>query len=303
MDLTAKIDWLAFTVFDQENNYLAFWKEYLAQRLGELQPKEHGGRGYQKMYVGLAGAKVYTQPSSVGLKGMHFHVELPGEAVSCLLPSDLQAIYQTGVGGKKIGDLKIRYTRIDLAIDHGDFTPFDIWNELLEGRVVTYASRKSVKQDYSPFNPKDNGELGTCTVYIGSENSERRIRFYDRRGYTRVELQLRQDWADAIAQVILKAKYQDWLGLMLGFIDTYINFPTDWWSEFVKQREIVDIIVKSARTVSLEKLTKWMTLQVAPGLFAYQKVLGRYEFWKWLCDTIKENPKRLDPWRAIMEMA
>ena len=56
-----------------------------------------------------------------------------------------------------------------------------------------------------PFERQENGELGTHTVNLGSRQSERMIRVYNRRGFTRLEMELKDKRADLVAKEILQA--------------------------------------------------------------------------------------------------
>ena len=90
--------------------------------------------------------------------------------------------------------------------------------------------------------------------------------------------------------------------LALGFVVDYIDLAADWWEDFVSNFELTEIIVKSARVVSMNKLTKWMTKQVSPGLYVFRYIMGEEEFNQWLEKSIRANPKRVFKWSALMQL-
>ena len=45
-------------------------------------------------------------------------------------------------------------------------------NAVDEGKVTSLAKRKTLKAEQSPFESKENGEMGTSSVYFGSRKSK-----------------------------------------------------------------------------------------------------------------------------------
>ena len=138
--LSLTVDWFSFTVKNSRLSVFEFWQDNFLDKLGELTDLDHGARGYKNMSVALAGAKVYYSPSD-GTD--HFHIELPGSACACLLPSHFQDLLLQKKVGNELGELKMRITRLDLAIDYGDFTVADFWEKVSQNEVNTKASRAS----------------------------------------------------------------------------------------------------------------------------------------------------------------
>ena len=272
-----------------------FWDEFFQEKLGNLVPLEHGGRGFKEIYNSATGAKIYTKPVSSSPKGDYFHVEITGDGAACLTPFEFQSILYVAKGG-----VDIAFKRIDLAFDELSFTPSQFYDALITDDIKCRASRSSIEFIDSPFQTRENNEIGCQTAYIGSKNSERRIRVYNEHGFTRLEFQLRDDWAHVIASTLLNANYSEWLKMGISFVRQFIEVERDWWDEFIERTEMADIIVKSARVISLNKLKKWMGKQVVPAIFALQAVMGIDGFQAFIVHNL--NDKRLEKWRPIIEL-
>jgi len=294
--LSIKIDWFTFVIHSDSIDPIEFWNDYFSDKLGQAIELKHGGRMYKNMFEALAGAKIYCNP--VNLTQKHFCIELPGKAMDCISPGDIQQIGLL----MKLED-NIRITRLDIAIDYCDFKPEYLWKYLKNGKVKTRANKTSFKFFEQPFQVNNDGSIGNSGFYVGSQNSERRVRCYSRHGFTRFEFQLRSDWATKLGQELLLTDYGNWLNLSMGFIDKYIKFPCKKWEEFVKCKIQRDIIVKSARKVSYEKLEKYLKNQVFPGLFTYKSIVGEEEFLYQLHLNIYNNPKRLEKWRSLLQLS
>lgn len=125
---------------------------------------------------------------------------------------------------------KYHYSRLDFAFDDLPFTPQDIETAIREGNVKSLAKRKTMSVKQSPFENKDNGEIGTYTVYLGSRQSERMIRVYDRRGFTRLELEMKGKRSDLVAKQLFKASDGvEWFSIGLSHLRDYVNFDAEWW--------------------------------------------------------------------------
>ncbi len=295
-----KIDYITFTVFGMPDEHIkSFWDEFTDGRLGDVIPGKWGGRGFGMISFAMAGAKVYTQPLVKSKKGNYFSIELPGKACACLLPTDYQKLYYLMRGG-----VDIRITRIDYAYDNLNFTPDQFYNACVDGKINSRSSRKSISRINSPFQlQEDNITVGCTTAYLGSSTSERRVRVYDMHGYTRLEFQLRGEWANTLAWVLLGSDYSTWRGVSLTHLQSFVRVLADWWVEFTNDIQASDIRVYSARVVSVEKISRWLHRQVMPALFAYQAVIGLDELLRQMTEVIKHKPDRLDKYLPIMQMA
>ena len=119
----------------------------------------------------------------------------------------------------------------------------------------------------SPFEPKENGEIGTYTLYFGSRQSERMIRVYDRRGFTRLEFELKQKRADLIAkQIFRESEASEAFDIVLSHLRDYVNFDAAWWEEFVSGVGRAWATVTTPREITEATITSWLAHQVAPSL-------------------------------------
>jgi len=90
-------------------------------------------------------------------------------------------VYGRMVGGKLQTD-RFAIKRLDFSFDHDYFTP-EQWFEAIKGPgVVTLAKREKIRVEQSPFTLRDDGQMGTTTIYLGSNDSGRMVRVYNKRG-------------------------------------------------------------------------------------------------------------------------
>jgi len=267
-----RVHWFAVTVFVGFADFEGGIWPLLGDFLGDLVYTGHGARSYRQLYKGLSGSKVYAFPSQMGRDGSdHVHLELPGDACDCLPPDKMITLF------KLLDDYGLRYTvkRLDIAFDGLSFTPGDVYRAILDGKLNSFANRKSIQFIESPYEEKDDGTLGTSTVYVGSGQSLRMLRVYDKRGFTRAELQFRDERAHIVAVDLFTGQYDDWDRKGKSHLRQYVEF-TEFpeWEAFIDGVERYSIRIPSARVVSLEKLTAWMKNQVACAFYVLQELGG-----------------------------
>ncbi len=121
----------------------------------------------------------------------HVAVRLPGGFLKSKPHHVLVALLQRL---SAIATIKAR--RVDLAFDQAHVTPAQLHAAVLADNVRTAVHRERV----APF-PRihlwQQNVYGN-TLYLGSTHADRRLRIYDQRGDTRIELQLRHDYADRV---------------------------------------------------------------------------------------------------------
>lgn len=230
---------------------------------GDLEELGHGGRGFKEIFHSLLEFKIYLTPAHES-QGNYFHFEIPGQA--CEL---LQHAYFQGLESLLSSNYPNAYSykRIDLAFDNCPFTPSDVEEAIREGKVRSLAKRESLEEHNSPFALKDNGEEGTHTVNFGSRSSERMIRVYDKRGFTRLELELKELRADLVAKELFQADdVSKWYEIMVGHLRDFIDFDTSWWDEFIGSLGRAWAIVTKPKEIEIGKLLNWIDRQVAPAL-------------------------------------
>jgi len=291
-----RIHWFAFTFFGDQKEFDALYKEFLAPIFGDYVGQEHGGRGYRSIATANAGVRLYFDPVSIGTKGNHCHVELPGEACDCMVPDTFREIMTYFVYGRmkegkpQLDQFSIK--RLDIAFDHEYFTP-EQWFQAISGAdVITLAKRDQIRLDQSPFARRDDGQDGTMTVYLGSNQSGRMLRVYNKRGPTRVELQMRDERAHWVAIDILLQHPSKWHEAGLAHLVQYVTFQEGlapaWWLDFIGSAQTADLIISSSRVISLQKLDQWVKRQVAVAL----SVLDDVEGGEYLTEVIKLAKKR-----------
>ena len=256
------IHWLSFVVHDGRENALLLYDLFFKDLFGELQDKEHGGRGFNEVWSGLLEFRVYLTPSHG--EDEYFYFEIPGQACEQIhwkILQGLDKVLRTNFPGR------YRYSRLDFAFDDLPFTPQDIESAVKGGRVRTSATRDTLTISRRPFERQENGQVGTHTVNLGSRQSERMIRVYDRRGFTRLEMELKDKRADLVAKEILQASdVGDWFGIGLAHLLDYVSFDSPWWKEFVSGTGRAWATVTTPREITEEKMTRWINHQVAAAL-------------------------------------
>jgi DNA relaxase NicK len=132
--------------------------------------------------------------------------------------------------------------------------------------------------DQSPFALREDGQVGTTTVYLGSNESGRMLRVYNKRGPTRIELQMRDDRAQLVAMDILLRHPSKWHEVGIGHLLQYVSFrdgaAPGWWLEFVGSVQSADLKISSSRVISLQKLDNWFKRQVAVAFSVIYEIEG-----------------------------
>ncbi len=251
------IHWLSITAFTNPSNLVRHvMGELLRQPLSS--PEEwdkvfadtgRSGRRYKKIFAGPLGMRLYGFPGTQ----IHCHMEIPGEALEHLgqvatvdFLASMQELTHTDVERSEKPEpeprpVKWRVTRIDIAFDRVPFTPRQAFDAWVRGDVRCAASRKSYK-----WIESEDGN----TLYIGSRTSDRFARIYDRRGFTRVEMELKGPWGEGIALLIARAPHSEWRDLVLGYLRQFLDFVDartggsitraellPWWAAFAAGAE------------------------------------------------------------------
>lgn len=291
-----RIHWFAFTFFGDHQEFDALYKEFLGETFGDYVEKGHGGRGYRSIATNSAGVRLYFDPISVGEKGNHIHVEIPGDACDCLLPDtfrDMMVYFVYGRLKEGVPQLDMfSIKRLDFAFDHEFFSP-EQWYEAIQGEsIVTLAKRDTIRIDKSPNALREDGNIGTTTIYLGSNESGRMLRVYNKRGPTRVELQMRDERAHYVAIDVLLRHPSKWHELGLGHLIQYVTFregqELDWWVAFTESVQEADLIISSSRVVGINKLDRWLNRQVSVPLSVAYDLQGE----EYLLDLIEKAKKR-----------
>lgn len=142
-------------------------------------------------------------------------LEFKGEAFTWL-DSDGAAALLADFDLEVEGGLLQRYhaTRLDFAFDHGGVDPKRFFKWIRQDRIRSKAGRMA-------HNFLED-EHGHCTTYLGHRNV-RQVRCYDRRGYNRFELELRDEHAKQALAALRGLPPSDWpseaMSRLRGFFD------------------------------------------------------------------------------------
>lgn len=283
-DIEYRIHWLNFTVHGQDEEAFTLYNVLFKDTFGELIGKGHGGRGFKEIHHALLEVKLYLNPA-LGTK-KYFHFEIPGQACEALTWEHYRALAEL-LEGNHQGFYK--FTRLDIAFDNVPFTPQQVEQAIKENLVRSLAKRETLVTHASPFVERENGELGTYTVEFGSRTSQRMIRVYNRRGFTRLEFETKDKRADLIATQLFKnVDAARWPSVMLAHLRDYVDFTPDWWQEFTEGSWRAWATIVKPKEVTEAKLVSWIDKQVAPALSVAVDILPR----KTLKEILKRGRKR-----------
>lgn len=274
------VHWFAITIFQDFEKVKELWSNFFSLGLGVLVDKGHGARGYKQISEALQGAKVYYDHVSAKEGKEHCHIEIPGSACEAVIPSVFPDLV------KYLTENQIRFSikRVDFAFDGVPFTPQEFYDGLLSDNLVSLIKRDpslendSIRKSESPCALRENGEIGTATVYAGSSSSQRMVRVYNKRGDTRLELQLRDERAQAVCLDVFARAWNEWEFVVKAHLRQFIDFKnTDWWAVFVSIAHRADLKISSARRISLTRMENWFNRQVVVALSVYEDVWGKAE--------------------------
>jgi hypothetical protein len=130
-----------------------------------------------------------------------------------------------------------------------------------------------------PFEEREDGVTGTSSVRLGSNQSSRMLRVYDKRGPVRLEFQTRAERADLVARDVLVRLPQAWAEAALAHLRDYVDFEDEgrllsWWEQFVSEIGRAFKSISDARQLELSRMTAWVMNQVAPTLSVLADVIG-----------------------------
>jgi len=254
--LTVTIDWLAGTIKEptRDTNEFILWLG-----VDDASPQEHATNGYTVAARSKEGCIVSRNPDR---PDMGTHIVLSGSALR-----NIQT--RAGAGTQEIlrrmYNAGVNFSRLDLAKDlvHAAFNYGKIWSEIQQKRTVGTART---------FNRIEGHETGT-TIYVGSRQSERFMRLYDKAAQTgetgtswaRLEVELKGMVARAAATELLKT--DDWSGVFDGVARAMIDLPksADWQQFFPPDGATIGL-PKIERQTDREK---WIATQVYPALMKH----------------------------------
>jgi|GEM_PF-5110678 DNA relaxase NicK len=189
-------------------------------------------RGYRAVYQAPEQILIQAYPYD----GKHCHLVMKGQSLSAFSVEALGRFVRALIES----DLRWRTTRLDVAFDHCPFTPLMCKEAYREGRFRTKARRTSGK-----WYESEDGN----TFYLGSRSSSRYLRVYDMRGFTRCELETKNDYSESLGEALVDP--QTFKETALGYLRSYLEFTEEsvqgknssrvklahWWEELVGSAE------------------------------------------------------------------
>lgn len=297
-----KIHWFSITVLCDYDFGLQLWNYFFSFELGALSNSSRVGRGFQHIDIALQEAKLYWLPfPQKNITYDYVHFELPGSACDVVLPERFTQFYAY----LKDNGMKFRVTRLDLAFDNCPFTPADFFDRTLSDDCFTYAKRETFTFTSSPEYLNQDGSKGSDTTYIGSRSSTRFLRVYNERGFTRLEIVVKEDRAVAVADQLFQGEYTEWANIAKAHLQDFIRFKEwDKWHEFINSVDRADLVISAARKISLSKIRAWLVSQVSPALSVVYDVLGEEETFSMLRQMIIDARNKRDRSRysAVLAM-
>lgn len=220
-------------------------------------------------------------------------VNLPGEACEMLGTAGLLDL---------VRELDLKLTRFDVAWDTDIFKPFEVRSAHAAGNAVTFSKWHDWRE-----NPEGS------TFYVGkrgSDNDVRLVRFYDRRGPTRAELEVHGKRAQMFWAQLDMLPLEEWSKFALAYLVDFVDFRDrsedknvgrcsrlDWWESFTSGagRKALPLPRKAP---TLESSQAWVENQVAPVLSLVADSVP--DATAWIKGLLADGQARRKPHHAAM---
>jgi hypothetical protein len=93
------------------------------------------------------------------------------------------------------------------------------------------------------------------------------IRVYNKRGFTRLELELKDKRADLVARELFQTDdISKWFEILVKHLKDFIDFDAIWWCDLVGGIGRAWANVSKPKDIEMGKLIHWIDHQVAPAL-------------------------------------
>lgn len=220
-------------------------------------------------------------------------VNLPGEACEMLGTAGLQQL---------VRELGLKLTRLDVAWDTDLLTPEIVRASHAAGDVVSFSKWHDWRQ-----NPEGS------TFYVGKRGSDsdvRLVRFYDRRGPTRVELEVHGKRAQNLWATLDGVDLEDWSAGCLAYLVDFVDFRDrkansnvgrcprlDWWETFTDGAGRLALPLPR-KAPTLDTTLQWVEEQLAPTLSLVVDYVP--DATAWLRDVLADGKARRKPHHSAM---
>ena len=248
----------------------------------------------QSVEVSMFGRLGYSDGYRVGPVEVWHHPEQPQMGVCVEVNGGACDI----LGSVKVAEvwaaLGLRASRLDLAADNCPFTPEQLWREWLADNVRTRVKKldpeKLAAKGYTIRPGLENvrahewhESMTGSTLDMGSRSSSQFARVYDRRGFTRFELELKGRTAAVAADYALGALLgegvESFAGSVLGLVRRFVDFvdaPSaehasrrellPFWAAFVAGVEKATLSLGEVAERTLDDVFAWLERQAGPAL-------------------------------------
>jgi hypothetical protein len=232
-----------------------------------------GARFYGRRYEYL-GATILADPQAPGTED-HVHVVLPGEACAVGVGALLQLLTRL-----RMWSIRCEVGRLDLAVDGVPFTPADAYEAVQQRQTVSWVKRGSdglLHHTWKSSNGNGEGE----TLYLGGRQSQRYMRIYNKRGPTRIELETKRDYAQAVAVALLELRVDVELArFVVACLREFCDFGVQdgvhgargvkllpWWAAFVGSADRIGRLdIDRREHLSVDRTLSWLDRAVVPSL-------------------------------------
>ncbi len=287
--LTTSLHWLsATTQYVDTMTCVGFISDVLGYG-PEVRPT--GKHGYTATFKWFGGLRLFDNESRPEMGVM---LLADGETCDHHGFDQLAHIYQA---------LQMTATRLDLAADHCRFTPSALRRLWLADRVSTVckpmkdalSSRKAHRTHSWHSSPTGD------TFYMGSRQSTQFARCYNMRGFTRFEMELKQERAAQTMTALCEGSpLSSTLGAAIAQFVKFVDLDDTnrhrctvlpFWKKFLDALDNSGAITRldPRPDPTPERLKGWIESQVAPSLAVYETLFGKRDDF----DDVRRNLRKI----------
>lgn len=322
-NLQVSVDWLTVSTKHSSHADLQEMIEFIGEYTRDEMFLEFGnsfspGRGckrYEHSGSSLKGCRIGWNVDDKGISTTW--LSIPGNVMSQISVRDSRRL----CSGLQY-QWQAKCTRFDVALDDYQrrVSPSEVLKACEDGNIALVST-------YQVFGKSIVGESVIPTVYLGSRESEKFVRFYDaeRKHGTlcdRWEVELKRRHAeeafnhfvnlpfDALDEGSFEEIASQFLGgLVIGAVDfvekkegvRYSRLDRlDWWASLCDEVGAGIRLSPARPKPSLERMLKWHNLQVAPSLACLREGWGVAHFNAWIADEVANGKKRFSPYHKAL---